>query len=331
MNKPIVFVARRIPKAGLEMLAQQCEVRLHVGEQPPTRSELLAGVRGCTGILSLLSDRIDAEVADAAGPQLRVVSNFAVGYNNIDIVEMQRRGIAVGNTPDVLTDATADIAIALLLAVARRLVEASGDARQGRWKTWEPLGWIGLDLAPSGIDGLKRPKTLGVVGMGRIGETVARRLHGGWGMRVLYTSRTAKPEIDQALSATRVELDALLSESDFVSLHVPLSNETRHLIGGRELELMKTEAILINTARGEIVDQAALVSALRAKTILGAGLDVCTPEPLPVEDALFALDNCVVLPHIGSATLAARTAMAQRSASNILAAVQGQALPFGVC
>lgn len=334
MSKPQVFVARRIPENGLEILAEGCSVILHEGNLPPTREELLDGVAGCHGILSLLSDRIDAEVCDAAGGQLRVVSNFAVGYNNIDVAEMKRRNIAVGNTPDVLTDATADIAVALLLSVARRLSEGSRDVRGGRWRTWEPLGWIGLDLvgslsAASGT-AAATPKTLGIVGMGRIGQAVARRLQGGWGMRVLYTSRQPKPSVDAELKARHVELDVLLAESDFISLHVPLNATTNHLIGQRELGLMKPQAILINTARGEVVDQSALVEALRAGRIFGAGLDVCTPEPISTDNPLLELPNCLLVPHIGSATQAARNAMAERAARNVVAGVRGEPLPFPV-
>ncbi|RMF37949.1 MAG: D-glycerate dehydrogenase [Planctomycetota bacterium] len=321
MAKPIVYVARRLPDVAVRMLSGECEIRQHQGELPPTRDELLAGVARCTGILSLLSDRIDAEVMDAAGPQLKVISNFAVGYNNIDIEEARRRGIAVGNTPDVLTDATADIAIALLLAVARRLPQAAADARQGRWKTWEPLGWLGIDL---------QDRTLGIVGMGRIGAATAQRMHGGWGTRILYTSRQPKPEVDARFNARHVPLETLLEQSDFVSLHVPLDGSTRHLIGREQLRRMQRHSILINTARGEIVDQDALYEALRQGQIFGAGLDVTTPEPLPPDHPLYQLDNCLILPHIGSATDKARNAMAERAAANLLAGMRGQPLPFPV-
>lgn len=330
MNKPLVYVARRIPEKAFHILEPCCEIRLHTGELPPKRDELLGGVAGCTGILSLLSDRIDAEVCDAAGSQLCVVSNFAVGFNNIDLAELRRRGIAIGNTPDVLTDATADIAVALLLAVARRIGQARDDVLQGKWKTWEPLGWIGLDLvaAPFSTDG--KPKRLGVIGMGRIGKAVAKRLHGGWGMEVVYTSRTSKQDVDQELSARRVDLEELLESSDFVSLHVPLTAETEKLIGTAELELMKPTSILINTSRGEVVDQQALVDALRRRQLFGAGLDVCTPEPIPAGHPLLALNNCVLLPHIGSATSAARNAMAERAAQNIVAGIRQDPLPYPV-
>ncbi len=321
MSNPTVYVARKIPAVGLEVLREHCTIRLHAGSLPPQREQLLTGVQGCQGILSLLSDRIDAEVLDAAGPGLKVVSNFAVGFNNIDLAEADKRGVQVGNTPDVLTDATADIAVALLLSVARRLPEASQDVRDGRWRTWEPLGWVGLDL---------QERTLGIVGMGRIGAAVARRLHGGWGMRVMYTARNRKPQIDEAYRAEYVSLETLLRHSDFVSVHAALNAETRHLIGSQELGLMKGTAVLVNTARGEVIDQAALLDALREKRIFGAGLDVCTPEPLRADDPLLSLSNCVVLPHIGSATTAARNAMSERAALNIIAGLRGEPLPYPV-
>lgn len=321
MAKPLVYVARRIPDAGLSLLLEQAEVRLHEGQLPPTRDELLRGVQGCVGVLSLLSDRMDGEVFDAAGPQLKAISNFAVGTNNIAVAEATARGIAVGNTPDVLTDATADIAVALLLAVARRFKPAAQAVIDGGWKTWEPLGWVGVDL----VD-----KTVGIVGMGRIGEAVARRLHGGWRMRVLYTARTAKRQLDSELQARQVELPDLLELSDFVSVHVPLTAETEGMIDAAALALMKSHAILVNTSRGEVIDQVALIAALSRGRIMGAGLDVCSPEPLPTDNPLLKLENCLVLPHIGSATVAARNAMAARAAQNLLAGIQGQPLPFPV-
>jgi lactate dehydrogenase-like 2-hydroxyacid dehydrogenase len=278
-------------------------------------------VKGCAGVLSLLSDRMDADVFEAAGPQLKVVSNFAVGYNNIDVPEARRRGIAVGNTPGVLTEATADIAVALLLAAARRLPEGWQAVRELEWKTWEPLGWMGLELTG---------KTLGIVGLGRIGSSVAQRLYGGWDMKVLYTARSAKPDFDRKFEARHVPLDELLQESDFVSLHVPLSDDTRKLIGASEFALMKRTAILINTARGEVLDQVALYEALHTGRIFAAGLDVCEPEPLPADSPLRELTNCLIVPHIGSATIAARNAMAERSAQNLIAGVLGNPLPYAV-
>ncbi len=321
MNRPQVFVARRIPELAFKLIAEHADIRVHDGPLPPTRSELCAGVQGCSGVLSLLSDRMDAEVFDAAGPQLKVISNFAVGYNNIDVTEARKRGIAVGNTPGVLTEATADIAVALLLAAARKLPEGWQAVHALEWKTWEPLGWMGLDLAG---------KTLGIVGLGRIGSAVAQRLHGGWGMRVLYTSRSPKPEFDQKYAAKHVSLDALLQESDFVSLHIPLSEETRKLIGAAQFALMKPTAVLINTARGEVIDQNALYDALRTGKLFAAGLDVCEPEPLPADSPLRQLNNCLVVPHIGSATFTARNAMAERSAQNLIAGILSKPLPYPV-
>lgn len=317
-----IFVCRQLPALGLEMLAKpEIQSIIHAGPLPPTRAELMAGVQGCAGIVSLLSDRIDAEVLEAAGPQLQVISNFAVGYNNIDLQEATRRGIRVGNTPGVLTDATADIAVGLILAASRQFKSGMDSARDGGWRTWEPLGWIGQDLLN---------KTVGIVGMGRIGQAVAARLHGGWNMRVLYTAQHAKPDVDSRLSAHRVSLDRLLEESDFVSIHLPLNEQTRGCIGPAQLAMLKPTAVLVNTARGEVIDQDALVQALESGKIFAAGLDVCTPEPLPLNHQLHRLNNCILLPHIGSATTQARNAMAQRSAENILAGLAGQPLPYPV-
>ncbi|MBX3422592.1 MAG: D-glycerate dehydrogenase [Pirellulaceae bacterium] len=317
---PTVYVARRIPEAGLAMLRTSAVLRLHAGALPPTREELLSGVAGCSGILSLLSDRIDAEVMDAAGDDLRVISNFAVGFNNIDLTEAERRCIPVGNTPDVLTEATADIAVGLILAAARQFRPAMQAVRDGGWRTWEPLGWIGQDLVG---------KTLGIIGMGRIGQAVAGRMQAGWRMRVLYTARR-QPELPPHLAAQRVALEELLAQSDVVSIHVPLSEATRHFISRPQLRLMKPTAVLVNTARGEVIDQEALADALQSERIFAAGLDVCTPEPLPLDHPLQSLTNCLLLPHIGSATTQARAAMATRAAENILAGLAGRPLPYRV-
>lgn len=317
-----VFVCRPIPEAGLELLRNaRVELNLHSGSLPPTRAELLNGVQGCDAILSLLSDRIDEEVMDAAGKQLKVIANFAVGYNNIDVPAARLRNISVGNTPDVLTDATADIAVGLMIAAARLFGDGISAARDGRWRTWEPLGWIGQDL---------NGKTLGIVGMGRIGYAVAKRMQAAWNMKIVYTARSAKPEVDQALGARHVSLEELLIESDFISLHVPLSEQTRSCISHAQFDRMKKTAVLVNTARGEVVDQDALVEALSRGKIFGAGLDVCTPEPIPLDHPLLSLPNCILLPHIGSATTVARNAMATRAAENILAGLDGQPLPYPV-
>ncbi len=321
MSRPIVYVARRIPQIGLDILSQHAQIRLHTGSLPPTRAELLLGVQGAAGILSLLSDRIDGEVMDSAGPQLKVVSNFAVGFNNIDVEAAKQRKIAVGNTPGVLTDATADIAVALLLAAARRLKEGWQAVDQHQWHTWEPLGWIGQDL---------KGKTLGIIGMGRIGQAVAERMYGGWKMRVLYTSRHPKPLVNQMLGAQHVDLDELLKSSDFISIHVALNDATRGSINATTFSKMKSTAVLVNTSRGEVIDQAALIEALSSDRIFAAGLDVCDPEPLPATSPLRQLKNCLLVPHIGSATVSARNAMSERAANNVVAGIKELPLPYPV-
>lgn len=284
---------------------------------PPTRPELLSRAQGCEGLLTLLSDRIDADVMDAVGPQLKVVSNYAVGYNNVDVSEAARRGIKVGNTPGVLTEATADLAVALLLAAARSVIPSERSIHAGEWKTWEPLGFLGVELAG---------KTLGIVGLGRIGTATARRLRGGWGMKILYTSRHPKPDAERELDAERVSFDDLLARSDFVSAHCALDDETRHLFDAEAFRKMKRTAVFVNTARGEVHDQAALTHALRAGEIFAAGLDVTDPEPMAADDDLLSLQNCVVTPHIASATLDAREAMAAIAVDNLLAGLAGQPL-----
>ena len=313
---PRVFVSRQLPDVGLRRLQQETDCHVWPDRLPPPRKDLLASVRGCSGIVSLLSDSIDAEVFDAAGPGLKVVSNFAVGVNNIDLAEAKRRGIAVGNTPDVLTDATADIAVALLLAAARHVQPAADSVRQGGWKTWEPTGWLGCDLVG---------KTLGIVGMGRIGAAVAKRMAGGWDMQVVYMSRTQK-HLPDLPAARRVSLDELLQTSDFVSLHTDLSAETRGLINRQRLSLMKPTAVLVNTSRGGVIDQDALVEALAAGRPMAAGLDVTDPEPLSPDHPLVGLANCIILPHIGSATIASRDAMANICVDNLLAGLAGNPL-----
>ncbi|HEV3386823.1 MAG TPA: D-glycerate dehydrogenase [Gemmata sp.] len=320
MAKPKVFIARRIPDEGLNAIAAACEVDVWPERLPPPAVELRKRIEGCDGLVSLLTDRIDAALLETA-PRLKVVSNFAVGYNNVDVPACTARGICVGNTPGVLTDATADIAVTLLLAAARRLGESATDAKEGRWITWEPLGWLGQDLGG---------RTLGIVGMGRIGFAAAKRLHHGWGMKVLYTARSDKPEADKELGATRVDFDTLLAESDYVSLHADLNPTTKGLFGQEQFRKMKRTAVFVNTSRGPLVDQVALAAALRNGTIFAAGLDVTDPEPLPPEHELFKLPNCVIAPHIASATVATRGAMARLCANNLLAGVKGEALPHWV-
>jgi glyoxylate reductase len=318
MSRPVVFVTRPIPEAGLALLRETCDIRMWEGELPPSRETLLRQVVQADGLLSLLTERIDAELMDAA-PNLKVISNFAVGYDNIDVPAATSRGLPVGNTPGVLTEATADLAFALMMAAARRLVEASQYVHDGRWQTWGPLLLLGPEVYGA---------TLGIVGLGRIGQAVARRAR-GFGMRILYHGGIDK-EAAQALGAEEVSLDDLLAQADFVSLHTPLTPETHHLIGARELGIMKPSAVLVNTARGGVVDPVALYEALSTGAVGAAALDVTEPEPIPMDDPLLRLPNCLIVPHIGSATHTARNKMAELSARNVLAGVMGQRLPHCV-
>lgn len=317
--KPKVFVTRAIPEKGLALIRSACDADIWDAPLPPPRAVLLERVRGVDGILSLLTDKIDATVMDAAGTQLKVISNYAVGYDNIDISEAAARGIAVGNTPGVLTETTADFAFALLLAAARRVVEGDKFVRAGKWKTWGPRLLLGTDVHGA---------TLGLVGFGRIGQAVARRA-AGFGMRILYHQRHASPAAD-ALGAEPVDFDTLLRESDFVSLHVPLNDETYHLLDTRAFRLMKNTAVLINTARGGVVDPAALYAALKNGEIAFAALDVTEPEPILPDDPLLTLENIIITPHLGSASHAARDKMAVMAAENLLAGVRGEKLPNAV-
>lgn len=319
--KKKVFVCRRIPEPALKRLEAEVDLTVWPGELPPSRNDLLHHVRGCEGVLSLLSDRMDAEVFDAAGSQLRVVSNYAVGFNNIDVREAKARGIKVGNTPGVLTEATADIAAGLILATARRFPESIDQVKRLEWKTWDPLGLLGVDL---------RGATLGIVGMGRIGMALAKRMHYGWDMKVLYTARSDKPDAESLLNAKRVDLESLLRTADIVSLHADYNPSTHHLMNATTLALMKRHAILINTARGGLVDQLALYDAIKHEVIWGAGLDVTDPEPLPSDSSLRELPRCVILPHIGSATVETRQAMADIAVNNLVAGLHGRPLPHEV-
>ena len=311
-----VYVTREVPKPGLDLLAEACrQVDVNPEDRVLGRAELLAGVAGRDGVLCLLTDTIDAEVLDAARG-CRIFANYAVGYNNIDVAAASARGIAVTNTPGVLTDATADLTWALLFSAARRIPEGDRFTRAGRFAGWAPLLLLGGDISG---------RTLGIVGAGRIGTAVALRSR-GFRMRVLYFDRVPNEALEQAVGAERVELDTLLRESDFVSVHVSLDDSTRHLIGARELGLMKPTAYLVNTSRGPVVDEAALVEALRAGEIAGAGLDVFEDEPA-LAPGLAELDSVVIPPHLGSATIGTRTRMATLAASNLLAMLRGQRPP----
>jgi glyoxylate reductase len=314
MSQPKFFITRLIPDLGLALVKEHFPAAdIWLADLPPTREQLLEKVRGVDGLLCMLTERIDAELLDAAGPQLKVISSMSVGVDHIDIPEATKRGIPVGNTPGVLTDATADQAFALLLAAARRLVEGVDYIREGQWTTWHPQLLLGADLAGA---------TLGIVGFGRIGQAVAKRAQ-GFDMRVIYHSPSAKP----AYNAQPVDLDTLLRESDFVSINVPLTEKTRHLVNAEFLAKMKPTAILVNTARGGVLDQAALYNALRSDQILAAALDVTDPEPLPMNSPLLELKNCIIVPHLGSASHKTRNLMSKLAAENLIAGLNGKKLP----
>ncbi|MGB4302063.1 MAG: glyoxylate reductase [Acetomicrobium sp.] len=316
-ERPKVLVTSRIPDEGMCMLEEHCEVKVFDYEGVFPRDVLLREAKGVDAIVCLLADKIDGEVMDAAGSQLRVVANYAVGYDNIDVDAATKRGIMVTNTPGVLTDTTADLAWALLLATARRIVEGDKFLRQGKFKGWKPMLLLGTDVHHA---------TLGIIGFGNIGRAVARRAM-GFDMKIIYYSAHKAPvELERKLNVEYRPLDDLLKEADFVSIHVPLTKETRHLIGERELRMMKKEAYLINTARGPIVDEKALAKALKEGWIRGAGLDVFEREP-EVEPELLELDNVVLLPHLGSASYATRAKMATMAAENALKALKGEVPP----
>jgi glyoxylate reductase len=303
-----VFVTNRLPGGGLERLAAEHEVEVWPAQMPPGRDELLARAPELDGLLSLLTDPVDAELI-AAAPRLNAISNYAVGVDNIDVEAAAARGIQVGNTPGVLTDTTADLAVALMLGISRHLAEGDAYVRRGEWRTWEPGLLLGHDLHGS---------TVGIVGFGRIGQAVGRRLE-GFGCEILHTSRSGG-----------VPLEELLERSDFVSVHTPLTPATRGLIGEEALSRMKPSAYLVNTARGPIVDSEALRRALHAGRIAGAALDVTDPEPLPGDHPLLDAPNLLVLPHLGSATEATRARMADMAVDNLLAGLAGEPMPHSV-
>jgi glyoxylate reductase len=318
MDKPEVFVTREIPAGGLEMVLEACQAEVWTGEMPPPRDVILEKVSGIDGLLSLLTDQIDAEVMDAAGPGLKVISNYAVGYDNVDVAAATARAIPVGNTPEVLSETTADMAFALLMAAARRVVEGAAYVKAGRWRTWGPKLLLGQDVYGA---------TLGIVGMGRIGGKVAHRAT-GFDMNILYFDPFCDPDKAPFVGpAVRCDLGDLLAESDFVSLHIPLSDDTEYMIGAEALAMMKPTAVLINTSRGAVVDSDALYDALVEGQIAYAALDVTDPEPLPSDHKLLTLDNCLVVPHIASASHATRTKMAILAVENLLAGLEGRRLP----
>jgi glyoxylate reductase len=315
MMRPKVLISRRVPEAALEIIGRHCDVDHNEPNHPLPRAELLARLMGCQGLVCLLTDVVDDEVL--ATPGLKIVSNVAVGFDNIDVAAATRRRVLATHTPGVLDDTTADLAFALLMATARRIVEADTFLRSGRWEGWDLLQFLGHDV---------HHKTLGICGLGRIGKGVARRAR-GFDMRLLYTDVVRVPEaVERELGVTFVEKDALLREADFVTIHLPLFPETRHYIGERELGLMKPTAILVNAARGPIVNEAALVQALQRRQIAGAGLDVYEEEP-KVHPGLLEMANVIILPHIASASIETRTRMATMAAVNVVAGILGQRPP----
>lgn len=310
------YVTRQIPEVALHLVRDVADTEVWPREVPPSRGTLAAALREADGLLCLLTDSISADVL-AGADHLRVVSQMAVGYDNIDVATCRARGIAVGYTPGVLTETTADLAFTLLLSAARRIIEADRYTRSGDWKTWSPMLLTGYDAHHA---------TIGIVGMGRIGFEVARRAR-GFEMTVLYCDAARNEMAEKQFGAKKVDMPELLAESDFVTLHTPLTPETRHMIGAAELALMKPSAVLVNSSRGPIVDEIALYEALRSRTIAAAGLDVYEEEPLSVSSPLMSLDNVVLLPHIGSASIATRTKMAVLAAENLVAGLQGKPLP----
>jgi glyoxylate reductase len=316
MAKPKAFVTRIIPNKGLDLIRVSCDADIWQEELPPSREALLEHMHGVEGLLSLLTDRIDGEVMDAAGGSLRVISNQAVGFDNVDVAAATRRGIPVGNTPGILTESTADFAFLLMMAAGRRLVEADHYVRAGKWKTWGPSLLLGADF---------KGATLGLVGFGRIGRAMARRA-AGFDMRVIYYDPQARGSDTGDASPTE-SLDALLEQADFISLHTPLNDETYHLINAEALIKMKPNAVLINTSRGPVVDMDALHEALKSRRIFAAALDVTEPEPLPLDHPLFELDNIIITPHIASASRSTREKMASMAAHNLIAGLRGERLP----
>jgi glyoxylate reductase len=314
--KPKIYVTRLLPGEAMDRIRSFCEVDLWDGDLPPPREVLLEKIPEVEGLLCLLTDRIDAELLNKA-TKLRVISNYAVGFDNIDVPEATRRGILVTNTPGVLTETTADFAFALMMAAGRRIVEGDKQVRDGKWKTWGPLILRGQDIHGA---------TLGIVGLGRIGTAVAIRAK-GFGMKLLYHDPKREMATEAKLGIEHVSFDRLLAESDYITIHVNLTPETHHLIGSKELSKMKRTAILVNTARGPIIDNMALYHALRHGEIAFAALDVTEPEPIPPNHPLLTLNNVIVTPHIASASVTTRAEMGLMAADNLIAGLKGEMPP----
>ena len=308
-----VFLTRKIPDDGIRILKDAgLEIEIFPYDRIPRKEEIIAAVRNADALISLLTDKIDKEIIDSA-PKLKVIGNYAVGYNNIDVEYAKKKGIIVTNTPGVLTDATADLTFALILAAARRVVEGDKFVRQGKFNGWAPMLMLGKDVWGA---------TIGIIGAGRIGQAVARRAK-GFNMRILYYSRTRKEEMEKELGAKFVSLEDLLKESDIITLHVPLTPKTKHLIDYEEFEIMKDGAILINTSRGEVVNEEAMLNALKSGKLFAAGLDVFYNEP-NVNPELFKMDNVVLTPHIGSATERTRRKMAEMVCNDVVRVLIGE-------
>lgn len=313
MKECNVYVTRMLPKPAMELLKGNCEVEINPEDRVLSKKELLEKVKRRDAVLCLLTDTINEEVLEAAGPTCKIFANYAVGYNNIDIKAATKRGIIVTNTPGVLTNTTADLAWSLLFAVARRIVESDKYTREGKFKGWAPMLLLGRDITG---------KTMGVIGTGRVGANFARKSK-GFEMKLLYNDIRRNEEFEEETAATYVDKETLLRESDFISIHVPLLPTTKYMIGKKEFKLMKKSAVLINTSRGPVVEEKALVEALKEGEIWGAGLDVYENEPA-LESGLAELDNVVIVPHIGSATVETRTSMALMAAKNIIAVLEGE-------
>ena len=316
MAKPRAFVSRRIFQEYLDSIHSAADTEVWPDDLPPSRSVLLEKVKGVDGLLCLLTDKIDGELMDAAGPQLKVISQIAVGYENIEVAEATKRGIPVGYTPEVLTHATADLSFALMMVVARRITEGVKAVENGEWKTWHPLHFLGQEVHGS---------TLGIVGLGRIGLEVAKRAT-GFDMKILYSDIVRHEDAEAQFPLTFVDMDELLRESDFVTVHVNLSQDTYHLFNDEQFAKMKPNAVLVNAARGPVVDPAALYRALKDGKIGGAALDVTEPEPISMDDPLLTLDNCVIVPHIASASIPARREMSRIAAQNLISGLKGEKL-----
>jgi glyoxylate reductase len=313
MSRPSVYVTRTIPHENIAALEQHFDVEVNTLDRALTREELKEKVKGRFGVITLVTDTVDGEVLDAAGPQCKIVANYAVGFNNFDVAAATQRKVILTNTPGVLDDATATHTMALLLATARRIAESDKFVRDGKWQGWEPMFFIGQDIDR---------KTLGIAGLGRIGKNVARKAK-AFDMQIIYSDVQRDQAFEQELGARFVDKETLLREADFLTLHLPLMPETKHYLGEREFGMMKRSAVLVNASRGPIVDEKALVKALREKTIWGAGLDVFEEEP-KLAPGLAELDNAIVVPHIASATMETRLAMGRICVNNIVNVLQGK-------